>query len=379
MKRIVWFLILFLFVCIGTWIEWKRRELFQGGDTLRIQEGFSVAEGTTLEEQVIAIYREVLQRPPNAQEMVDATRAITAGRWTLEGLKQRLIDSEEYERMIKLQSNDLAPELQKMISDKVLLDRIAAIYLEELKKAIPAHMVLPLKDAYVALQYNEYALRALLRSDNYKYLEADVKSATNMDKEAFMALMEKQVGSVDSIMEKGAVLAKEAEAARAAAAAASGTAIPPSALGTTPTGACPSDQVPRTVNDRDSDMSCMVEGILANSQRVFNRDEAAKMIQQQYTEEVKLPVHYGDMVLRPEMAWSVPQQPPPVCTTLGQKPLVQPVFTDSKLLLGTPLEEAKENTAVGSIMPAFQPSKEYVPIQVMKQNTCTANSAGSSK
>jgi hypothetical protein len=75
----------------------------------------------------------------------------------------------------------------------------------------------------------------------------------------------------------------------------------------------------------------------------------------QYTD---VPTHKNDMVLLPEMAWSVPMKRPPVCTTLGQEPLIQPLYDNSKLLLGTPLNE---DTSVGTIMPEFQ-YKEYVTI-----------------
>ena len=75
----------------------------------------------------------------------------------------------------------------------------------------------------------------------------------------------------------------------------------------------------------------------------------------------KIPTHYGHMVLIPEFAWSVPNERPQVCTTLGQKQLVQPVFTNSSLLLGTPVGEAAQDTQVGSIMPKFE-YKEYITI-----------------
>lgn len=74
----------------------------------------------------------------------------------------------------------------------------------------------------------------------------------------------------------------------------------------------------------------------------------------------KIPTHRGDMVLLPEMAWSVPMPRAPVCTTFGQKPLVQPLYENSKLLLGTPIDE---DTSVGTIMPKFQ-YKEYINMQM---------------
>ena len=54
----------------------------------------------------------------------------------------------------------------------------------------------------------------------------------------------------------------------------------------------------------------------------------------------------------------------PICTSLGQKPLIQPIFTESKLLFqGTDLETAYTQTQVGSIMPKFI-YKEYKDVKI---------------
>jgi hypothetical protein len=59
-----------------------------------------------------------------------------------------------------------------------------------------------------------------------------------------------------------------------------------------------------------------------------------------------------------------PEYRPPVCTSLGQKQLEMPVFTESKLLFqGTELERAFTDTQVGSIMPKFQ-YKEYQDVRI---------------
>jgi hypothetical protein len=109
----------------------------------------------------------------------------------------------------------------------------------------------------------------------------------------------------------------------------------------------------------------MINGIMDNAQKVFSKDEYARMLDAQIREQ-QIPVrtHYGQMTLRPDQSWTVPQRPPPVCTTLGQKPLIQPIMTNSPLLLGTSLEDS-EYTEVGSIMPKFE-FKEYVPILVQQ-------------
>lgn len=326
-----------------------------GGMSSVEKEHFLSSDGSTMEEHVIALYETILQRQPSSKEMIDATRNLYNGTWTEVGLRQRLIHSDEYQRMIKLQSNDLAPELQKMIADRALVQRISVLYKEERKETIPEHMVLPLKDVYVMLEYNEYAFRAFLRNKKFKYLEEDVKSgSSSLDKETLKAYIEKEMGSLDTFVAEGEKIAK-AEAEKAAATTASAG---------TPgvAGASAKEKVCRTVNDKDSDMTPMVNDIVSRSQRVFNKDELAKMLDKQQNETYNIPVklHYGQMVLRPDMSWSVPQERPPVCTSLGQKQLTQPVMTDSKLLLGTPLEDVDSE---GPLMPPFE-YKEFVPVQV---------------
>jgi hypothetical protein len=55
---------------------------------------------------------------------------------------------------------------------------------------------------------------------------------------------------------------------------------------------------------------------------------------------------------------------PPVCTSLGQESLTQPVFTQSKLLFqGTDLNTAFNDSQVGSIMPKFI-YKEYKDVKI---------------
>jgi hypothetical protein len=59
-----------------------------------------------------------------------------------------------------------------------------------------------------------------------------------------------------------------------------------------------------------------------------------------------------------------PRFRPPICTSLGQKPLEQPIFTESKLLFqGAEIDKAFEETQVGSIMPKFV-YKEYQDVRI---------------
>lgn len=302
-----------------------------------------------IEQNIINLYMQILIRQPTSQELLTYTRKISSGKMTIDGLRQRLIDSEEYNRIIKLQSNDLTPELPKMISDKDMLSRIAQIYQEERGNQEPTILILPLRDAYIKLDYNEYALRAMLRDQNYSSFEEEIQTTQELDSDQLNTIFAKYF-KVDDLQTKGMQIYDE-----------SGQ--------NAPEGAKPSDNIPRTIYDTDSDLSSTLSQINTQRQGVqMNDNYLYSVAQTEVTKDptqispsapIRIPIHKNDMVLIPELAWSVPNYRPPVCTSLGQSQLVQPVLENSHLLLGTPLKDASTATSIGSIMPQFE-YKEYV-------------------
>jgi hypothetical protein len=319
----------------------------------------ALSNSASASENSVQLYLELLERQPTSSELNDATNQIESGTINIEGLRRKIIDSDEYQRNIKLQSNELNPELTKMLSDNELLNYISKIYNEETGKIIPSTMELPLRDVYIYLNYNDYAFRAMLRDSKYITFEQDVMTTENVNKPQLIEIFLKYF-TVDELIKVGIEIF----------------------------GANPSDKIPYSINNVDTSTGSILGGANAKSS-LFDKDKAAKSLgnaggailndhahfsMTQTTVEVqqpdditktddnkiRIPVHKHDMVLIPEFAWSVPQERPQVCTTLGQKQLVQPVFTNSSLLLGTPVGEAAE-TQVGSIMPKFE-YKEYITI-----------------
>jgi hypothetical protein len=293
---------------------------------------------------VTKIYMEILERYPSSAETNDHRRAIMAGKRTFDDVRQMLTDSIEFQKKMKMQSNALTPELPKMISDSKLLRRLAQIYMEERGKTIPGRMVLPIKDIFVRLRYNEKALRFMLRHKAWTDFEEDIMLDESFSEKDLDDLLDKAFGGADKIIEDSE---KEGE----------------------PDGANVNDKIDRMIADEDSDMSALLDDINKKGFEVFDKDTAALCSCGSGTGDCLLhknvPVrpHYGNMVLRPEFAWSVPQQRPPVCTTLGKPALVQPVYLQSSLALhSTDLGEASD-TGVGSIMPKFG-YKEYVNVPI---------------
>jgi hypothetical protein len=325
-------------------------------------EGFATAK--TLEDEITDIYLEILMRQPTGTELIDHVRRIQRGTMTLEGLRERLIESDEYERMMKTQSNQLAPELDRMLSDRSIVEKLSRIYREERGKAIPEKMIQPLKDIYIELDYNEFAFRAFLRDSAYEDFEADVLRMLTPTRADVLALFEKRFNK-EAIIAEGARLKKEYDALKANAGASS------SGSGGSPVAANEAGDA-RCIGDLDSDSKDMLSSIQQMCANLFDKDLEAQCLDKNAKSIIL--THHGDMVLRPEYEWSVPQQRPPVCTTLGQKPLIQPVMVNSSLLLGTPLEDAAD-TQVGSIMPKFKYT-EYITVGADQLPKCAGGTGG---
>lgn len=377
--------------------------LLQTHSRTRVREFFEDLSYNTMEEQLVDLYEAVLQRQPNSQELIENTRDIKSGTLTFKGLRQRLLDSEEHARAMKLQSNALTPELDKVLSDKELFKTIQAAYKLEKKKDLPSNMLLQYRDIYIYLDYNEYTFRAFLRHKKYKTFEEDISRVSNMDKETLLAKF-KETFDKKELVAEGIKIREADEAAAAAGRASTGAPAP----------ASPSDRLARTVDSTDPSVSATLIRILsgtsggrldidaqarildeidkiqnnpnltpeekrqaiaailalANEDAISKASAEAIMAQHEGADYIDAPTHQGDMVLRPEFAWSVPQKRPPVCNMLGQKPNVQPLMANSKLLLGTSLEEAKD-TQVGTMMPKFK-YQEYATVPVPKPKCAPA-------
>lgn len=479
-----------------------------------------------VENKIIDLYNELLQRQPTALEIHNQSLDIVKNKLTLDSMREKIINSDEYGINMKMQSNSLVPEIHKMVADRALLDRIADIYNQEMNTIVPPKMLLPLKDLYIYFNYNEGALRALLRDPQYQNFETDVTTTPDLSNPRLIDTFNKYYiydtiiasgnvinsqkvpvtdlsynygtaesmgvtldhknyrsindtdtnssGVINNIVNNPSLLNPDTAASTlnppiqfydsngniinltllsapiildargnpigtvydagghivpanailpgSTVYDANGNAIKVDSNGlikdskgnplgtiydgngnaisastiTTSTKVYDSNGkllnvVPSSTTDKngnplgtvyDANGNIVPVSMIVAGMTVYDADGNQLTTSANLNEltdgtkpsgkggcgkpmeykRVMLPTHQGDMVLRPEMAWTVPGYNPPVCTTLGKPELIQPVFssTNSSLLLGTPLVEAK-NTAVGSILPKFT-YKEYIDI-----------------
>lgn len=357
-----------------------------------------------VETHIIDVYQDTLDRQPNSKELIADTRAVQAGELTFPGLRQRLIDSKEYAQRMKLQTNELAPELDKVIADRQLFQTIQALYRRARRAELPGTLLLPYRDIYIYLNYNDDAFRAFLMSDKYTEFEKDLLRSTETDPETLLASLTSRFGTKKEMLAAGAKLRAAEEAAGAAAAGPAPAVVGEKIAAAAGAGSGTEDMKISSVLKRvlegtngtlDKDAQARIldeiekiqndptlspeekrqamEAILsmANQDAVNQATASAVLLSRDNTDYLNVPTHEGDMVLRPEMAWAVPQRRPPVCTGLGQPALVQPLYTNSKLLLGTPLGKGEMDL----IMPKFR-YQEYATVPVRRATCPPAPAAG---
>ncbi|NBU81969.1 MAG: hypothetical protein EBS55_10020, partial [Flavobacteriaceae bacterium] len=237
-------------------------------------EAFSIPVSNTdsVEDNIIRIYNDILDRYPNSKELIHDSRKILANKLTYDTLKQRLIDSDEYSRIIKLQSNSTTPELTRMISDKSMFTRITYIYFKELNRDCPKYMIYPLKDILIRFDYNENALRAVFRNFNYNYFEQDVKFIKGLDHKQLMDLFDTYFNVADILQQANMILPDDLNSTG------SFDQMPTRGDNAVIQGNLPQKQVLRTVNDTDSNSQNYIKSIAQNANTVFNKDLAASKL-----------------------------------------------------------------------------------------------------
>ena len=344
-------------------------------------ERFTSLDVNGLEQSLYTMYNDVLKRAPTAMELRSDIRKLVAGSTTLELIKQRQIDSDEYRRLMKAQNNELVPELPKMLSDARLIGTIAKIYRDELGIDIPPKRTLPLKDIFVMMAYNQDAFRKFLRHDQYKNFMEELGLIENLNRDVMITVYKRYFGATaldaDVLAADGYNTTTDSTIASATPTLDNVPSILPvpdpfilsdqidngqTTNANTTAAATAAATAGQCINNMTTtDMQRMIDYIMNAAQKTFDKDRAASSHEKEKTVQSpteRIYLHSDGMVLRPEFAWSVPQWRAPVCTSAGQKQLIQPLLNNSRLLLGTPLGDAKD-TEVGSIMPKFE-FKQFV-------------------
>lgn len=156
----------------------------------QVRERFEVKETIYSEIDVIKAYDKVLQRQPTAKEMMDALNKLKEQEITIDDLEGRLMDTDEYQRIIKVQSNSLTPELDKILHERKQLAFLSNIYFGERLDNIPPQMLMPFRDVYIYLEYSEPALRLVLQDNKYPAFEKRILNEFQLSKDKTLRIFD---------------------------------------------------------------------------------------------------------------------------------------------------------------------------------------------
>jgi hypothetical protein len=354
---------------------------------------------------IINVYKNILDRQPTPRELDKHLQEFYEKNVDEESLKMRIYNSTEYKMIVKMQSNDVDAGLISTASSENLIDKLKSIYFDMLQKLPEKDMLLPLKDCYIHLQYNDYLFKAMLIHSNYLKFENEVMESAMLSREKMLEIFNRhfllsEMRLVANEFKKQEVLRREAvENAKNAANAVN--AANAANAGTVGAMICDSSNVcymntsnvvgvpgvpgmQGITNDMQKDGNVFNINIMLgddimkskaysddDSKRIYNRHgdtcaniNSSNVCANMYKgvpvdgkcrvyDPIKYKQQYrGDMRYRPN-----------VCS-YGTKQVIQPVFVNSKTLFqGTDLREASQFTQVGSIMPKFE-YREYEDVDL---------------
>lgn len=312
------------------------------------QEIKSISDNTN-EYIIINIYKSILQRQPSSSELNKNLYLFGTNELTEERLKTQLLNSPEYRRLTKMQSNEVESGLQGALAKEDLLTKLANIYYEERNEDSPKKMILPLRDTYIHLQYNDYLFRAVLKHNNYTKYEKDVLEAALLSKEKLLIIFNKYFDLLELKMIANDIRKKHLLSMK-------------NDLGKIPESS-KNKKEGSDIDDKGLNLDEQLNKILKNSNSIFDKNKLAEYLDKnKYKSDLYVRVY--DPIKYKQHYRGEPLFRPPICTSLGQQQKVSPVFTNSKMLFqGTDLEEASK-TQVGSIMPKFE-YREYQDINVI--------------
>jgi hypothetical protein len=351
--RILW-MILILFVGFIIWkVNYDKVELFTN------------LSKSDIIEDVIDIYYKLLQRSPTSQELKTHATAIDEGEYDYRELELRLINSDEYQRLIKTQTNLLVPETKRMVEEKDVITVLKVIYKKFMKKDLKKELYLPMKDLYVFFDFNIYKFIAMIQDSKYPEFESMVLSDRNLSRESLIELYLKTFD--DSKLNYHAEALEKIDKGTA-------TNNTIDSIGKNNPG--------NPISSTDINTNALLAFLLANANNINNPNEAANKLDSKDKVDTKniqdLALSTGTngdggctasqrvylpdeaKILRSEYGYNTLQRHPPVCIPVNKPNEVSSVVFSK--MMGTPLEEA-ENTEVGSIMPKFE-YRRYIEIPV---------------
>jgi len=346
------------------------------------------------EYEIIDIYKRILDRAPNMEEL---KMKIFQNK---EELIEELYNSYEYEKLTKVQDNLAEGGIESSIAKRNLLRKIIKLYKTKYQKEPNDNILMPLRDCYIHLRNNKYLFKAFLESDNFLTFENEVLTTKTITKKILLEIFNKYYNLLELKLKaeeiikntKGGIEDKnqdlDVETLKKELSKITKEPIP--IIKTDPPANISNvneinnylnkqskEPIKETFNtdelgDLHSTIKRYINNAIASNPNIKIKEE---IIPQEKPNEIRkitneLPENsevyvrvYNPIEYKQSSYTGDARYRPPICTSLGQKTLEQPIYMSSSVTKGEDLNKAFEETQVGSIMPKFI-YKEYQDIRI---------------
>ena len=147
-------------------------------------EGFTSNDTVSDHEKIIQTYNEILQRDPTVKELKSIKYNMENNDLDFYKLRILLFSSDEYYRIVKMQTNTTTPELKKMIVEREYVEMINEIYKDIFNKKIKSDLVLPYHDLFTyKFKLNKDMLKDMFKDDRYDDFEKEVLATNGLDRD----------------------------------------------------------------------------------------------------------------------------------------------------------------------------------------------------
>jgi hypothetical protein len=326
-----------------------------------------ISENKINEFVIINVFRTLLGRQPVAGELRKNLQKFYEKNMDEDKLKMQIYNSGEYKIIVKMQSNDIEPGLVKFISQDQIIHLLTEIYKELLNKTPREKMLYPLYRCYIHLQYNDYLFKALIIHDNFLLFEKAILREYILTDQKLLLLFNEHF-----ILQELRLIANELKRTDLLKRKAVSKPI-------ANTNNNIASSSPNSVDSEETKLNSEkhINDIVKNSDNIFNinivlgdndlnksypyskKQADSEMDNKKQNENTSKRIY--DPITYKQQYRGDPRYRPNVCS-YGTKQIVNPVFVNSTTLFnGTDLDEAINNTQVGSIMPKFE-YREYEDI-----------------
>ena len=361
------------------------------------------------EYEIIDIYKRILDRSPNMDEL---KMKINQNK---DELIEELYNSYEYEKLTKVQDNLAEGGIESSIAKRNLLRKIITIYKKKYQKDPNDNILMPLRDCYIHLRSNKYLFTAFLEADNYLTFENEVLTTKTITKKILLEIFNKYYNLLELKLKaeeiikntKGSINNKNVDVETLKKELEKITKQPTEVVKTeTPINISNVKEINNYLNnvkekfdtdklkenfidegngDIQTTIRRYIDNAIASNPKLNflikeeksneQKEEKSNEEKEEKSNEMRkitneLPENsevyvrvYNPIEYKQSSYTGDARFRPPICTSLGQKSLEQPIYMSSSVTKGEDLNKAFEETQVGSIMPKFI-YKEYQDVRI---------------